>query len=236
VTWLFVISLTAALSRSVFAGNFIKRYNTLLYLIAMIISGSVITLSLTESDFYYNACAFCLNTIALIETGFASTAIFILVMFTGTVNRRVFWGAELYKTRAEQAIIASILALPHSIIQLVNCYNAFSMQLPKKITIPPNTIVVIISGIAALIIMLPLFITSFVNIRKKMKSTQWKKIQKWSYLFYFLLYIHLAFTAISYHETDYYKLLLYSSIFSIYTVLRIKRNINKCIRESANET
>ena len=59
--------------------------------------------------------------------GFVSTALFILVMFAGALSKK--WGItkKLLRVRAEMAILASILILPHFIIYtykfLVRLFN-----------------------------------------------------------------------------------------------------------------
>lgn len=45
-------------------------------------------------------------------------------------------------------------------------------------------------GIVLLVLFIPLWVTSFDSIHKRMGSAKWKKWQKWSYPFYALLFIH----------------------------------------------
>jgi DMSO/TMAO reductase YedYZ heme-binding membrane subunit len=48
-----------------------------------------------------------------------------------------------------------------------------------------------IFGVAAFVIMIPLFITSYIVIRKRMSPKAWAKLQQWAYLSYALILIHL---------------------------------------------
>ena len=48
-----------------------------------------------------------------------------------------------------------------------------------------------ILSIIMILIMLPLCITSFKSVRKKMKGVTWKKLQRLAYVFYALIYAHV---------------------------------------------
>jgi len=106
-----------------------------------------------------------------------ATAFFVLVMYAATFKT----GSEpiklLMPIRAQLSIIASILALGHVF--------SFSALLS-----PENTLFYILSVIM-FIIMIPLFITSFNMIRKKMNARSWKKIQRFAYIFYLFIYFHI---------------------------------------------
>jgi DMSO/TMAO reductase YedYZ heme-binding membrane subunit len=75
-------------------------------------------------------------------------------------------------------------------------------------------------AIIASILIFPLFITSFKLIRKKITGSKWKRLQRWSYLFYFLTYIHIAAVVI---EKNILYFILYTTIFGSYTMLRINK-------------
>ena len=82
-------------------------------------------------------------------------------------------------------------------------------------------------GLVAFLVMIPLFITSFKFVRIKMKYVKWKKIQRWSYLFYGLTYLHVALILLNKDNVDILKIVIYSTIFIVYTILRIMKCFNE---------
>lgn len=75
--------------------------------------------------------------------------------------------------------------------------------------------------------MIPLFITSFMKVRKKMNAKTWKKLQRWAYLFYLLAYLHVFILLVNKDTINWTKLITYTSVFGIYTLLRIMKCFNK---------
>jgi len=71
-----------------------------------------------------------------------------------------------------------------------------------------------IFGVIACAIMIPLFITSFTSVKKRMKNKTWYKLQKWAYLVYLLTFIHLIVVSSPSHA------LVYIIIFTIYVSLK----------------
>ena len=106
-----------------------------------------------------------------------ATSFFVLVMYASTFKN----GSEpiklLMPLRGQLSIIASILTLGH----------VFSIS---GIFSPEKTLLYILSVIM-FIIMIPLFITSFNLIRKKMNPKAWKNLQRFAYIFYVFIYCHI---------------------------------------------
>ena len=73
----------------------------------------------------------------------------------------------------------------------------------------PLYLTYLIVGIIAFLVMIPLFITSFKKIRIKMKYPEWKKLQRFAYLFYLLVYIKL------------FELIVYTIVFGAYFILKL---------------
>ena len=105
------------------------------------------------------------------------TSFFVLVMYASTFKN----GSEpiklLMPLRGQLSIIASILTLGH----------VFSIS---GIFSPEKTLLYILSVIM-FIIMIPLFVTSFILIRKKMNPKAWKNLQRFAYIFYVFIYCHI---------------------------------------------
>lgn len=136
-----------------------------------------------------------------ITQGFLALALFYLVMLAGALPDKTKWKIALISVRKEYSIFGFIIATPHAL-------HYFMEYLNGEIAIP-------IYGIIAYVIMIPLFITSFRVIRKKMSYQVWKSLQKFAYITYALLAIHLV---LNFSETV--NLILYIVIFSLYGVYK----------------
>lgn len=153
--------------------------------------------------------------------GYISIAFFILVMFAGALKNKWVITRKLLSIRAELAIIASIFIIPHCIIYFA---RFILIKLPKIIKtgeVSKFYIGYMGIGIIAFIIMLPLFITSFKKVRRKMQGIRWKNIQRKANMFYFLVYIHILLVLLNGKEIDWLKLSSYTIIFGVYTILRL---------------
>ena len=136
-----------------------------------------------------------------IAQGFLALAFFYLVMLAGALPDKTKLKIALMSTRKEYSILGFIVATPHAIHYFIEYLNG-------EITIP-------IFGIVAYVIMIPLFITSFKVIRKKMSYTSWKNLQRFAYITYTLLAVHLV---VNFSETI--NLILYVVIFTLYAVYK----------------
>ncbi|WP_026887604.1 ferric reductase-like transmembrane domain-containing protein [Clostridium beijerinckii] len=166
--------------------------------------------------------------------GLISVSFFILVMYAGALNQKWTITKKLRSIRAELAIIGSIMLLPHGIVY---CIRFIILKLPKIIsegTFPILYLSYIGVGIIGFIVMIPLFITSFKKIRRKMQGKQWKRLQRWAYLFYFLTYLHILLILLNEKEIDWVRLSSYTIVFISYMWLKILKNkeinITKSVR------
>ncbi|MBU3107783.1 ferric reductase-like transmembrane domain-containing protein [Clostridium gasigenes] len=148
--------------------------------------------------------------------GIFSISIFVLVMFAGALQSRWKITKKLLIIRGELAIIASILLLPHGVIYLVR----FIMKIIDQ-KLSAIYVAYVIVGIIGFTIMIPLFITSLKKVKSKMNWHQWKKLQRTSYLFYFITYVHILLILLSKKNIDWIKLITYTTIFTLYAILRL---------------
>ena len=72
----------------------------------------------------------------------------------------------------------------------------------------------IIVGYLALILLVPMYLTSFKYFKDKIKD--WKKLHKVIYMVYFFILAHIYFII----KADYYYLILFSSIFLVIIILK----------------
>ncbi len=153
-----------------FKSSFIKKHNKIIYWFFVVISGLTLALSLM-----YPKTIFATLSMPWIK-GFLGLAIFYIVMLAGALPDWTY-KKKITSVRTELSIIGFIAITPHAIFNLIRIFEG---------TIDPTFF-----GIIAYIIMIPLFITSFITIRKKMKNKLWKNLQRLAYIVYLLLFIHL---------------------------------------------
>ena len=136
-----------------------------------------------------------------IHFGTFAFPILIIVMYTGALDPKIPWVKKLLKIRKELSIISGFPVLTHALIRATNTFPRSLMyftnneQYMEKARVTSELGSGIsnfsyVLGIVLLVVFLPLWITSFESIHKRMGSVKWKKWQKWSYLFYALLFIH----------------------------------------------
>ena len=195
----------------------VKKHNKILYIVAVLLAIAIIYCELNKLR------GILPSTIGYMEkltyNGYISTYLFIIVMFMGTMSRKISLTKHFMKIRAELAIIASVLIVPHLYVHGMKLILA----LMSGKTLTTNRIIYSIAGVIATVIMIPLFMTSFNFIKKKLKGGMWKKIQRWSYIFYGLIYVHILFSYLNKKVVDIKDVILLSAVFGAYTVLRIMK-------------
>ena len=202
----FLISLIAAILLVAIGRNFIKKHANICYILTTVLSVALVVGSYT--GVIWTMPAWFTTTILpiLIKSTF-STAIFVIVMYTGAFKN----GSKLIKflmpIRAELSIIAGILTLAHN------------MRAAAGVSI------------VLIAIMVPLLVTSFRPVRKLMKPKMWKNLQRFAYLFYALIYVHVMLimvpVALSGDTTYIINVLVYSVVFITYAVMRIAKHFAK---------
>lgn len=149
-------------------------------------------------------------------------AFFVIVMGTGAFPNGSRPIKRLMPIRGQLSILASILTLGHNA-----AYGKiyFVRLFTQPDTLPLNQLLAALCSVIMLVIMLPLFITSFMTVRKKMKPRNWKKLQRFAYLFYSLLGVHILLLTIpgAVAGRSGYRLtvFVYSAVFASYGVCRI---------------
>lgn len=166
-------------------------------------------------------------------SGILSTSLFVLVMYASVFPSENRSSRCFLSLRGELSIAASILSLSHiaygghQMGKMVGNQRGFFLggHMAK------------LAAAFLLLLLIPLFVTSFKGIRKKMSVKLWKKIQRWSYLFYGLLYLHIAamlcIKAPSGNWNHIADLCCYTAVFGTYTVLRLKKYLKKknCMKQ-----
>lgn len=153
-------------------------------------------------------------------SGYLSFAFFLVVMFAGALNTGWKVTQNWMRIRAQLSIIGSILILPHALLYLIHILPSLSFFMTMRGKDLALSLGYLLAGVAAFVVMLPLFVTSFKKIRQKMKAVRWKKLQKWAYLFYALIYAHVVLAILLAAEVDWFRLAAYTAIFAAYLVFK----------------
>lgn len=218
------ICILTALILAYFFSDIIKKYSLQLY----IITGTISIIAIVHTIFILNG--YRVEYISglgkfmdLIDSGAMGGALFIIVMYMGVLDMKQKVSKKLRMNRAEISILACIVTIPHNIHYffefLINSHNLGEM---KGLSLWSN-LMMFASGVFAVAIMIPLFVTSFQYFRKKMKGKEWKTLQEFAYIFYAMIYIQVMNVFIvrpnSFDRN--FNLVIYSVIFLSYTVFRI---------------
>lgn len=179
------ISILIIFTLSYFFSKQIHKFNYYIYVVAGVIS---LIFAGAESN--------------IITLGYIALSFMVVVMYTGVFQKGNI-RKRLMTVRAENAILGVIFLLPHA-IGFISYYLEYSNLLEN---------VVPLIGIAAFIISIPLFVTSFRFIRKHFNYKEWKQIHLLAYLFYTLIFVHLILINNS-------RLVLYIIVFGAYFILK----------------
>ena len=127
-----------------------------------------------------------------------SLALFVVVMYIGVFAKGSKVHQWLKPVRSELSIIACILACGHMAVAL-----------------------------ALLVLLLVLGVTSFAFVKRRMRTDSWKRLQRWAYVFFGLVYVHLmlmlAPAASQGGEAAVASVVVYTVIFGAYAALRVRR-------------
>ena len=220
---LLIISLVLAVAFVFLCGKALKKHPNLFYIGAGIITAVLALIPFDGvPDFVNN------YILALFRRGSLATAIFIIVMYTGALKNGSAIMKKLIVIRGELSIMASIMILCHNIFfgktYFVRLFTSAS-------TMPVTQLLAAIASLLMLVIMIPLAIMSFPKVRKKMKPKLWKKLQRFAYAFYALIYIHiflLTYSSAQARRGDYaLSLILYTIVFGVYLVMRVRKYLLK---------
>lgn len=171
----------------------IHKHNTYFFLGALLLSLTLIFIEIPVLSLWIN-------------NGHLSLGLFMLVMFAGVFKKSWIVYKKILLVRGDLAILGFIFLIPHGIDRLSLALNGYQS-----------------TGLVAAIIMLPLTISSFIIIRKKIRPDRWKKLHKLAYIAYLMIYIHIGFEKFLNPLNFYIKIneasLLFHLLFVIYFVL-----------------
>ena len=160
----------------------------------------------------------------IMQRGVLAGSLFIWVMQAPVLPKSSSERKTIYLFRGEMAICASLITLAHNLAFGGKYFGALFLGQGHISLMELHAAIV---SCLMILLLIPLTVTSFQAVRRKMQGKTWKKLQNWSYLFYLLLYLHIFFIyqgALIRGKGDYFfTLMLYSFIFGLYGFLRIRQ-------------
>jgi len=228
---LFIISLLVAALFVWGLGKPLKKMPVLFYLLAVIITVTTSFISFDGVPDWVNR-----YIISLITKGSLGTAMFVIVMYTGTLKKGSKLVKPLYSIRGELSITAAFLVLSHN---LTYGKIYFVMLFTRVNIMPTYQLIAAVISVIIITIMIVLTITSFKCVRRRMSAKGWKKLQRSAYVFYGLLYVHIMLINIPLARNGRLNYLInvivYSTVFVTYFCLRIRKALlPKCSNSSMN--
>ena len=225
---IFLISLLLAAAMIAGGKNFIKKHAVLCYLLVAAVSAAVAVCTFTGASAGFPSWVRTWVWPVLSRSAL-STALFAAVMYAGAVPNGSRFMKAVMPIRGELSIIASILTLGHNISYGKTYFRMLFVQ-PDRL--PVNQLLAAVCSLVMLCIMLPLLITSFKCVRRKMKGSSWKKLQRLAYGFYALIYVHVLLLALPGAQKGnmgyLFTVLLYSVVFLGYGAMRAGKALRGC--------
>ena len=213
------ITLLCSLAFFHFFGKAVKKKPAVLYGICILLSLVSIFYpregGLPFLDFFFKK---------IMQRGILAGSLFILVMLAPVLPKSFSGRKTIYLLRGEMAICASLITLAHNLAFGGKYFGALFLGQGHISLMELHAAIV---SCLMILLLIPLTITSFQTVRRKMQGKTWKKLQNWSYLFYLLLYLHIFFIyqgALIRGKGEYFfTLMIYSFIFGFYGFLRIRQ-------------
>ncbi len=163
--------------------------------------------------------------ITTMQKGALGMAMFAVVMWIGVLPRDGKASKWLRPIRAELSIIACILIVGHMATYL----GAYLVRLFSGAAIKGQVVAALVVALLLLLLILVLGITSFRFVKRHMSAKNWKKLQTLAYLFYGLVFVHMAlmlgYSAIQGGTNAIITLVTYAIVFGGYVIARIWRAV-----------
>ena len=181
---LFLIALVVAVIFAATASKALRKAPLPFYIAAALLSaGAVVSSRLDVESPFLMKWVFPLFTKGAMAAGFWA-----IVMWAGALPREGRITKRLLSVRGELSIIAAVLTASHAVLRGI----LYLRQLLRP-KFSPDAVFAATCAIVLmlLVIMLPLTVLSFRRVRRKMAPDRWKRIQRFAYGFYGLIYAHV---------------------------------------------
>jgi DMSO/TMAO reductase YedYZ heme-binding membrane subunit len=136
-----------------------------------------------------------------VHVGTLGFPLLIIIMYMGALSPKNSHVKKLLSIRKELSILSGFPILAHSLIRATNNFpNALKFFIDSEGYMASGQVTnalgagisnfSFVLGIVMLALFIPLWVTSFDFVHKRMGNAGWKKLQRWSYVLYATLFIH----------------------------------------------
>lgn len=151
-------------------------------------------------------------------------ALFIIVMFTGVLKDGTSLKKWLLPIRAELSILVAILTAGH-VVRYAGIYSVRMFENPASLY---NGVLASFVVSAVLVVLLAvLTVTSFGFAKKVLGAKGWKRLQRLSYVFFGLIYVHILLimlhSALNGGTGALVSIVTYGVVLVVYVGLRLRR-------------
>ena len=213
-----IIALVVAIVISFACKPAIKRWPVVWYVGAVVLDILFMTHVLSGV-----APAFDRAMYAYFNRGLLGFGFFVVVMFIGVFDGSSKVRQHLNPIRGELSIIGALLFLPH----IVNYLMVYLKRIFAGAGIVSNIMFSFVVAVIVTVILAVLTVTSFDRVRKAMTPAKWKRVQKWAYPFFILMYVHvvIALGGSAASGKALTSLIIYTAITVAYVALRLWKAI-----------
>lgn len=114
----------------------------------------------------------------------------------------------------------SLIVLSHTVVFGV---HYFPMLFTNPAAMPTRQMIAAIVTLILLAMLIPLFITSFKSVRRKMNGKTWKNIQRMAYPFFIGIYVHIMVLYSADVKSHMTGIIVYTVIYACYVILRLRK-------------
>jgi DMSO/TMAO reductase YedYZ heme-binding membrane subunit len=135
-----------------------------------------------------------------VHAGTLGFPLLVIIMYMGALNPKHSYVKKLMNIRKELSILSGFPILTHSLIRVSQVPNALRFFTDNEAYMAGGRVTnalgagvssfSFVLGVVMLALFLPLWVTSFDFVHKRMGGVAWKKLQRWSYVLYATLFIH----------------------------------------------
>ncbi|MDE7121222.1 MAG: hypothetical protein K2O42_03575, partial [Oscillospiraceae bacterium] len=218
---LFLIAILIAGFFSWFCAGSLKKYPGIFYAIGSILT--VLMIILGQMHLQFADQVIIRYSMDLFNKGALACALWCVVAYMGALPNGSAAIKKLMPIRGELSIFSASITISHAVTYGI----VYLQRIFRNTGADFNFIATCIICALLLLIMIPLTILSFKNIRKKINARTWKKIQRFSYAFYALIYLHVMLIYVPRarmgRDGSLLSILLYTAVFASYAVCRIRK-------------
>ncbi len=196
--------------------DFIRRHRTGLYALSYVLFFGIVVYALSDVRYvlYENFETLAALFERLFVKGTLPTAIFVAVMFAGALGPRHILGKRLISVRTELSIIGSVLIGAHVVV--------YTVGFIRNPMLEPLELMLLCTALLSYALVLPLWATSYITVRRRIRPDHWKRLQRLAYVVYFLMFLH-GFLIHAFISGSLLDLCAYFAVFGMYLALRIRK-------------